>query len=108
MSDNALNNLNSLENKILEFGIKLSSLFEKIKEYLKGNLINSVNQNDFENELDDIINEMILLKEEMHKRVEEIYKDNNLSHLTRIQNDYQEQYNSLCELKEKITKLKLF
>jgi hypothetical protein len=107
MSENTLNNLNSLENKIFEFGSSFVKLLEKIRLYLKGKLTNMINDEVFERELDNIINNMILLKEELHKRVEEVYKENNLVHMSKLHTDLEEQYNSLIELKLKMSNLKI-
>ncbi len=102
MSDITLDNLNSLENKILDFGLKFEQLLERTSSYLNGGIVSSVNEREFENMAEEIISNMILLKEEMHKRVEEIYKENRYSHLTKLQNDLIEQFNALTELKNKI------
>lgn len=103
MSDITLDNLNSLDSKINDFGTKFCHLLEKIRDHVSGKNL-TVNEKDFDNLLDEIINNMQTLKDEMHRRVEEVYKENTgrFTHLTKLQNDLQEQYNSLSELKIKI------
>jgi hypothetical protein len=102
MSEITLDNLNLLENKILEFGLIFSQLLEKIKEYLNGDIIHNVNEKEFEGGLDGLMNSMYSLKEEMHKRVDEIYKENNYAHMNKLHNDFGEQSNYLNELKNKL------
>jgi hypothetical protein len=102
MTDITLDNLNILENKILEFGMLFSQLLEKINEYMNGGLFNNLFEKEFEGGIDALMNNLYSLKEEFHKRVDEIYKENNYSHLNKIQNDFNEQMNSLNELKNKL------
>lgn len=105
MSDITLDNLNVLENKILEFGQIFFQLLAKIKEYLNGDNLSYFNEKDFEGGVDILMSNLYLLKEEFHKRVDEIYKENNYSHMNKLQIDFQQQLYSLNELK---TKLKTF
>ncbi len=102
MSDITLDNLNVLENKILEFGQLFSQLLEKIKEYLNGDTLSYLKEKDFEGGVDILMNNLYLMKEEFHKRVDEIYKENNYTHMNKLQSDFQQQLYSLNELKSKL------
>jgi hypothetical protein len=102
MSDITLDNLNVLENKILEFGQLFSQLLEKIREYLNGESVNYLNEKEFEGGIDILMNNLYSLKEEFHKRVDEIYKENSYTHMNKLHSDFQEQLYSLNELKSKL------
>jgi hypothetical protein len=92
MSEITLDKLNAIENSIYEFGIKFSNLLERIRLYLNGDA-SVLNEKDLD--LEEIMKYLEFIKEEMHKQIEEVYKDNNLSHMSKIYNDFQEQFQNL-------------
>ena len=92
MSDITLDKLNAIENSIHEFGIKFSNLLDKMNLYLKGEAT-GINEKDLE--MEEMMKYLQFIKEELHKQIEEVYKDNNLSHLSKIHNDFQEQLQNL-------------
>jgi hypothetical protein len=92
MSEITLDKLNAIENSIHEFGIKFCILLEKIKLYMNGD-VTVINEKDLA--IEEMMKYLQFIKEEMHKQIEEIYKDNNLSHLAKIFNDFQEQQQNL-------------
>jgi hypothetical protein len=104
MTDNTLNNLNSLENKIIQFGEKISEVLEIINKYQQGEITSQVNEKEFQDAIDKLTELMFSLKEDMHKRVDEIYKDSKFEHLSNLINDFQEQKKGLDEIKFKLQK----
>lgn len=92
MSDITLDKLNAIENSIHEFGIKFSNLLDKIRSYLNGES-NVIKDKDFD--LEEMMKYLQFIKEEMHKQIEDVYKDNNFSHMAKIYNDFQEQFQNL-------------
>jgi hypothetical protein len=104
MTDNTLNNLYSLELKIVLFGEKISEVLEIINKYQQGEVTSHVNEKDFQEILDKMMELMFSLKEDMHLRVNEIYKDSKYEHLSNLINDFQEQKKGLDEIKFKLQK----
>jgi hypothetical protein len=99
MTDITLDNLNRIENSVYDFGMKFCVLLEKLKEYMDGNTVAGINEKDFN--LEDIIKHLNMIREEMHRQVDDIYKENSLNHLAKLYNDIQEQLNNLSQLKNK-------
>jgi len=102
MSDKTLDNINLLENKVYELGLKICSLLEKIKDYMNGDNLNPASQGGLDIQVDLLLKNLFELKEEMHRRVDEIYKENNYCHLVKLQNYLSEQLNVLNNLKYKL------
>jgi hypothetical protein len=95
MSDITLDKLNSIENSIVEFGSKFTILLQKIQSQLNGETNGGIVENDLDLNLDEILKYLLYIKEEMHKQIDEVYKETNLSHLAKVMNDFQEQFVNL-------------
>jgi hypothetical protein len=102
MSDITLDNINLLENKVYELGLKICQLLEKIKDYMNGDNLNPASQGMLDTQVDLLLKNLFDLKEEMHRRVDEIYKENNYSHLVKLQSDLSEHLNVLSNLRYKL------
>ncbi len=103
MSDHILNNLNKIENDIYDFGIKISVLLERIKDYMNGNIL-EINENDFK--VEEIVFKLYSIRDEINSQVDEIYNENNFTHKNKLLADTMEQINNLNELGKLFSKLK--
>jgi hypothetical protein len=101
MSD-TIKKLNAMENEINEFSLKYMELLGKIRDYLCGGIYR-VNEDDFK--IDDLIKKLIYIKEDLHKQVDEIYKEESYQHVVKLQNDLTENLNSIHELKNRLQKM---
>lgn len=101
MSDPGLDKLSNLENQIYDLGVKLSVLLDNIRDNFsndKGKYLN-----DSTLELDDIFKMINYIRDEMHKQIEDVYKENNFQHLSKAHLDVLEKLNCLKDLKDRIT-----
>jgi hypothetical protein len=99
MSD-ALDKLHTLENNIYTLGDKIYRILEKINSVLNGEDFTETNERNLN--LEEIVKFIHTLKEDMHKQVEEVYKDKNFPHMTKSYNDILEQVNALNDIRSKI------
>jgi hypothetical protein len=103
MSDHVLNNLNKIENDIHNFGIKVTTLLERIREYMNGNILD-INENDFK--IEEIVSELHAIHDGINSQVDEIYNENNFRYKNKLLSDTHEQISSLNELGKLFGKLK--
>ncbi len=103
MSDHVLNNLNKLENDIHDFGIRVSLLLEKLRDYMNGNKLD-INENDFK--IEELVAKLYGIRDDINSQVDEIYNENNFSYKNKLLGDTNEQINSLNELAKLFGKLK--
>jgi hypothetical protein len=97
MTDQTLSHLNNLENHIYELGTKIHTLLEEINRYLQGEKTRDLNESNFN--LDDILKTLSYVRDELHRQIDDIYKDNNFQHLPKSFGDMIEKINMLKELR---------
>ena len=68
-----LDKLTSNEGNIIQVGDKITNLFEVVKGILQGNESNSIY--DCENQLKEILDQIDVVKKQMHESVNEIYSE---------------------------------
>lgn len=130
MNDQNLGQLLNLENQIYELSSKIGSLLDNLKDTLNNNCnnlsnSNNININSTDNgikniannsngsislpalssevngtNLEDIFKLVSYVRDEMHKQVEDVYKEGNYYNLSKVNNDLLERINYIKEIKK--------
>ncbi len=87
INNNQLESLHTLEENVLKIGKEIGNLFNTIEKTLESNDIDN-NSNNFD--FDNILNLITITRENLHKKVDELYSKKSYFYMNQLDNDIQE------------------